>query len=290
VLTFPTAYRGDYYYADYCGGWIRRIDPSTSSDAGLRSGISFPVDLKVGPDGAPLLSVSRRRARGADQLRAAEPPSITLQPADRMVPVGQPATFTVSAIGSAPLAYRWRRNGNLITGATGTSYTLANAQLGDSGALFDVVVSNALGSATSDTALLTVTQNSAPAAAITQPVAGTTYAGGSVINYAGTGNDLEDGVLPASAFTWWVDLHHDSHTHPRMPKDERIEEWVVHHPDLGRDLGQRLLPVPPGGHGLGRAHTVGEPGHPAAQVDGHARNESSRSAAAPRRPAGDRSV
>ena len=37
------------------------------------------------------------------------------------------------------------------------------------------------------------------------------------INYAGTGNDVEDGILPASAFTWWVDLHHDEHTHPRMP-------------------------------------------------------------------------
>ena len=30
-----------------------------------------------------------------------------------------------------------------------------------------------------------------------------------VIKYAGTGNDLEDGTLPASAFTWWVTFHHD---------------------------------------------------------------------------------
>jgi hypothetical protein len=66
----------------------------------------------------------------------------------------------------------------------------------------------------SEAAQLTVTQNTVPTASITQPISGTTYAGGQVINYAGTGNDAEDGALPASAFTWWVDLHHDSHTHP----------------------------------------------------------------------------
>ena len=70
--------------------------------------------------------------------------------------------------------------------------------------------------ATSNAAQLTVTQNTLPAASITQPVSGTTYAGGNVINYAGTGNDAEDGVLPASAFTWWVNLHHDSHIHPHV--------------------------------------------------------------------------
>jgi len=45
-------------------------------------------------------------------------------------------------------------------------------------------------------------------------VNGTTYAGGDLIQYAGTGSDVEDGVLAASAFTWWVDFHHDDHTHP----------------------------------------------------------------------------
>ena len=35
-----------------------------------------------------------------------------------------------------------------------------------------------------------------------------------VIAYAGTGTDPEDGTLPASAFTWRVDFHHDTHVHP----------------------------------------------------------------------------
>jgi glucose/arabinose dehydrogenase len=216
VLAFPTAYRGDYYYTDYCAGWIRRIDPVTATDVAFASGLGFPVDLKVGRDGALYYLARADGLIGRISYSDAEPPSITVQPVGRTVPIGQPATFTVSASGSAPLAYQWRRNGNAIAGATGSSHTVANPQLPDSGALFNVVVSNSFGSATSDAAQLFVTQNSMPAAAITQPVAGTTYAGGNTINYAGTGNDTEDGILPASAFTWWVDLHHDTHSHPHV--------------------------------------------------------------------------
>jgi hypothetical protein len=35
-----------------------------------------------------------------------------------------------------------------------------------------------------------------------------------VVTFSGDATDPEDGVLPAAAYTWWVDLHHDEHTHP----------------------------------------------------------------------------
>lgn len=84
-------------------------------------------------------------------------PSITQQPANVSVAVGQAATFTVAASGTTPLAYQWSRNGVPILNATGTSYTVLNAAKSDSGARFFVAVSNALGSVTSNAALLTVT-------------------------------------------------------------------------------------------------------------------------------------
>jgi hypothetical protein len=37
------------------------------------------------------------------------------------------------------------------------------------------------------------------------------------ISYAGSATDPEDGPLPGSAFSWQVDLHHDTHTHPFQP-------------------------------------------------------------------------
>jgi len=87
----------------------------------------------------------------------------------------------------------------------------------DNGAMFRAVVTNDFGSVFSNQAVLTVTANQPPVATITQPVAGTMYGAGNVIVYAGNATDPEDGTLPASAFTWQVDFHHDTHTHPFIP-------------------------------------------------------------------------
>ncbi len=48
---FPAAYEGHYFFADLCGGWIRELDPSDASTAIFATGISFPVDVRVGPEG-----------------------------------------------------------------------------------------------------------------------------------------------------------------------------------------------------------------------------------------------
>lgn len=85
------------------------------------------------------------------------PPTITLQPVDVAVTAGAAASFTVAASGDAPLAVQWERDGVAIAGATATTYALASTVLGDSGAAFRAVVTNATGSATSDAARLTVT-------------------------------------------------------------------------------------------------------------------------------------
>lgn len=42
---------GKYFFADFCSGWIRRLDPATNTATGFVEGLSFPVDLQVGPDG-----------------------------------------------------------------------------------------------------------------------------------------------------------------------------------------------------------------------------------------------
>jgi glucose/arabinose dehydrogenase len=212
--TFPSAYRNQYFFADYCAGWIRRLNPDTYAARDFAAGTTSPVDVKVGPDGS-LYYLERSVGRiGQISYTVAQAPVITLQPANQTISVGQSVTFKGGATGSAPLAFRWRRNGSAIAGATSPTYTRNNVPLSDNGALFDVVVSNSFGTATSDAAQLTVLQDTAPVATITQPANGTTYAGGDVIHYAGTGNDAEDGALPASAFTWWIDFHHDAHTHP----------------------------------------------------------------------------
>lgn len=90
--------------------------------------------------------------------QAAVAPTITQQPAAVSTFVGQSAQFNVVATGSEPLQYRWRRNGQDIEGATGSSYQITAASLADHGARFSVVVSNSAGTRTSNEVLLTVTE------------------------------------------------------------------------------------------------------------------------------------
>jgi hypothetical protein len=66
-----------------------------------------------------------------------------------------PATLTVIATGTEPLAYQWRKEGVDIPGATAASYAIGAAAATDAGS-YDVVVTNACGMATSTAATLIV--------------------------------------------------------------------------------------------------------------------------------------
>ncbi|WP_158945101.1 immunoglobulin domain-containing protein [Granulicella sp. S190] len=90
-------------------------------------------------------------------------PLIISQPANQTVQVGQTATFSVTANGTAPLTYQWFKNGTLIPGATSSSYTTPATVIGDNNSQFTVTVTNATGAATSNPATLTVV-NTTPVA------------------------------------------------------------------------------------------------------------------------------
>lgn len=215
---FPAAYHGKYFYGDLTNNWLRVLDPGDNSTALFATALNSTVSLRVGPDGALYyLSHNLNRVGRISYIPAPTPPSITLHPGGQTVSVGQPATFTVSASGTAPLAYQWQRNTLDLVGATSSSYTLASAELSDDGAQIRCVVTNGLGSATSNGAILTVTANQPPWLSIPNPPAGTTYTAGDVIVYAGAGSDPEDGTLPAGSYTWRVDFHHGTHSHPFIP-------------------------------------------------------------------------
>jgi hypothetical protein len=83
-------------------------------------------------------------------------PSITTQPSNQTVTVGQTATFSVVAAGTAPLSYQWQKNNINIPGATSASYTTPPTMIGDSGASFRVIVTNPVTSIMSNPATLTV--------------------------------------------------------------------------------------------------------------------------------------
>ena len=83
------------------------------------------------------------------------PPAITTQPQAQTVIVGQSATFSVVATGSAPLGYQWSRNGTAVSGATNSMLTLNTAQSADAGS-YTVMVTDVAGSVPSAVTTLTV--------------------------------------------------------------------------------------------------------------------------------------
>jgi hypothetical protein len=91
-------------------------------------------------------------------------PSITVQPADTSVTLGQPAIFAVTAAGSSPLTYQWKKSGSPIAGATSSTYTTPATSAADSGSTFLVVVANSAGMVSSSSAVLTVTSGIQPPA------------------------------------------------------------------------------------------------------------------------------
>jgi hypothetical protein len=129
---FPAEYEGSYFFADFCSGWIRRLDPSNGNAVTpFATGIGAPVDLRVTDDGS--------------------------------------------------------------------LYYLARQE----GAVYRV--------------RFAASQNAEPTATITNPPNRALYRAGDTIAYSGTGTDPEDGNLPASAFTWRVDFHHDGEVDTFVP-------------------------------------------------------------------------
>jgi glucose/arabinose dehydrogenase len=52
TVQFPSGYVGDYFFADFCNGWIRRYDPATDKAMGFATGLGSIVDLDVNKDGS----------------------------------------------------------------------------------------------------------------------------------------------------------------------------------------------------------------------------------------------
>lgn len=92
----------------------------------------------------------------ATDLVAAGAASITHAPAPLSRAKGETAVFSVGVTGDAPLAYQWRRNGELLPGATAPVLSIPSITEADA-ASYSATITNPQGSVTSDAAPLAVT-------------------------------------------------------------------------------------------------------------------------------------
>jgi glucose/arabinose dehydrogenase len=213
---FPSTYSGNYFVIDYCRTWVHVIRPDNSVATFPLSIPNSSVDLEFGPDGslyvlghgAGVLSHITFTGAGANRNPVAQ---------FTATPVSGPTPLTVSfnSSGSSDpdgdaLTFAWEfGDAATATGAT-TSHTYASP------GTYTAKLTVSDGRGGSATKTVQITAGNPPTASITQPAQGSRYTAGQTFYFAGTATDPEDGTLPASAFSWTILFHHDTHTHPAL--------------------------------------------------------------------------
>ncbi len=76
-------------------------------------------------------------------LRVLVAPAIAEQPTDQTALVGDPVTFSVVAVGTQPMGYRWRHQGLTLTQTYDGVFTIPSVQLSDAGS-YDVIITNGI--------------------------------------------------------------------------------------------------------------------------------------------------
>ena len=167
----PLAYQWKKNGADISGATSNTYTTPATSDADIGAVLAYSV----------VVSNTAGSATSTDAkltvTAAPAAPSISTQPVNQSVVVGQSATFTVSATGGGTSSYQWKKNGTDISGATSSTYTTPATSMADTDAVFTVVVSNAAGPVTSAEATLTVTAEAVKPSITGQPYAKPVTAG-----------------------------------------------------------------------------------------------------------------
>ena len=134
----------------------------------------------------------------AATLTVSTPPSITQQPTNRTVVAGQSASFTAAASGTPTPTVQWQvsTNGGAtftnVSGATSTTYafTVFYSQTGNQ---YRAVFTSSAGTATTNAALLTVTDHTPPVfAQHANVVVPATTLAGAVVTYSVSAPDPDD--------------------------------------------------------------------------------------------------
>ncbi len=246
LATFPELYHGSFFFADYCEGSIRLLNPSDSSvvETFIRD-VQRPVGLLTAQNG-DFYYLARAGLGGGSMedntssnngslwrvsYTGSGAPFIAVQPAGIRVPQGESALFGLLAIGAEPLTFQWFRNGAPIPEAVNDTLVLPSTSLADDGALFFCRIENNEGELYSDTVSLNVTTNTRPSLSIELEMPHPLYHAGDTLRFTGFAEDAEDGILSKEQLQWRIDFHHDDHTHPALD------------PVSGISAGSYIIPV-----------------------------------------------
>ena len=234
---FPASYQGSYFFADYTQNWIRRLtfdangnvngvfnfEPADGSVDGPYGDIVY---LTEGPEGALYYidlgysdisgTFGVSKIRRISYIQSSNQPPVAS--ASATPTQGQaPLTVNFSSAGSSDpegqaLGYQWTFGDGGTSTAANPQHTYTTAGQYQA----RLTVSDGVNSTLSTP--LTISVGNAPTATILTPTAtDPLFKAGDVISFSGNATDVEDGTLPASAYTWNIDFLHEGHVHPGIP-------------------------------------------------------------------------
>jgi glucose/arabinose dehydrogenase/PKD repeat protein len=251
---FPSEYYGGYFFGDYVQNTIRRLKFDAggnvsqvinfwpSSGAKDTDAVGDPVKFLEGPDGSIYYvdigfndahvpnPAAIRRIR---YIAGNQPPTAL---ANASPTSGQaPLTVAFSSAGSSDpegttLSYSWTFGDGTTSTAANPTHTYQTAGQ----YIARLTVSDGVNSALSND--LTIRAGNPPSATIVSPTDGIHFRAGDTISYSGSATDPEDGVLPASAFSWTILFHHDSHVHPAGGPFTNTKTGTLQIPTTGHDF------------------------------------------------------
>lgn len=215
---FPTQYQGNYFFADYVNNFIRRIifdaNNNVANVVDFATNLTTPVSLELGPEGAlyyvALTSGQVRRIRYTGTTPVAVATATRPDPA-------QPYTVVFSSNGSndpggSVLTYLWEFGDGTTSSTANPTHTYIAT--GFSTVTAKLTITNLQGiAATSQVDVIIGSRP--PVATILSPADGVAVNVGKTVSFQGSATDADE-ILPASALTWNVLLHHNEHIHPGL--------------------------------------------------------------------------
>jgi glucose/arabinose dehydrogenase len=232
---FPAEYYGNYFFGDYTQNWIRRLtfdasgttvtgmqcfEPTDCSTDGPYGAI---VNLAQGPDGSLYytdIGWENESTVTGGKIRRIKYNNGNLAPIVNATatPITGPAPLSVnfSSAGTSdpenqPLSYAW----DFGDGASSTQANPTHVYTVKGKYTVRLNVSDGVQSSLATPFLVQV--GTPPVATILTPTNGILFRANDIINFSGSATDAEDGTLPASAFSWQIFFHHNTHIHPTLP-------------------------------------------------------------------------
>lgn len=217
---YPNKFQGNYFFADYSEGWIKRMDFQSNGNVKdvqeFATEVGIIVNLELGPDGflyyIEFESGEIRRIKfNGPVAKASATPFFGYSPLNVMFS----SAGSIDPTGS-PLTYLWDFDDN---GQTSTSPNPSHSFVSSVVKTYNVelTVTNQNAETSSDVAQVIV-GSVPPIATIINPPEGTVLKGGDVVGFKGSATDPEDGPLNATSLKWDVLLHHNDHIHTVLNK------------------------------------------------------------------------